>query len=148
MAQHIKCDYHSVITGTTGLLYRHVSNYNSVLYLRALASYKLGNVENAIDDIEKIHNNMNDIYNADIRTLSTKEKTLPNYLYYLKAKILKEQGNGVKADLAKAYENPIIAELSKGGNLENSSLKLSADEIEHQYDYIRTTFDDLGVSFK
>ncbi len=147
VAQHIKGDYHSVITGTTGLLYRHVSNYNSVLYLRALASYKLGNVENAIEDIEKIHNNMNDIYNADIRTLSAKEKTLPNYLYYLKAKILKEQGNGVKADLAKAYENPIIAELSKGGNLENSSLKLSADEIEHQYDYIRTTFDDLGVSF-
>lgn len=147
VAQHIKGDYNSVITGTTGLLYRHVSNYNSVLYLRALAHYKLGNVQNAVEDIEKIHNNMNDIYNADIKILSAKEKTLPNYLYYLKAQILKDQGFGVKADLAKAYENPIIAELANGGNLEKSNLKLSSDDIEHQYDYIRTTFDDLGVSF-
>ncbi|MDE6138336.1 MAG: hypothetical protein K2F57_02565, partial [Candidatus Gastranaerophilales bacterium] len=100
-----------------------------------------------VEDIEKIHNNMNDIFNADVRVVSAKEKTLPNYLYYLKAQILKDQGFGVKADLAKAYENPIIAELAKGGDLENSELKLSADEIEHQYDYIRTTFDDLGVSF-
>ncbi len=147
VAQYIKGDYDSVITGSTGLLYRHVSNYNSVLYLRALAYYKAGRIQNAIEDIEKIHNNMNDIFNADVRTVSAKEKTLPNYLYYLKAQILKDQGFGVKADLAKAYENPVIAELAKGGDLEKSSLKLSSDQVEHQYDYIRTTFDDLGVSF-
>ncbi len=147
VAQHIKGDYESVISGATYLLYRHVSNYNSVLYLRALAAYKSGNINNAIEDIEKIHNNMNDIYNADIRIVSKKEKNLPNYLYYLKAQILKEKGFGVKADLAKAYENPIIQELSKGGSLSNSDLNLSTEDVEYQYDYIRTTFNDLGVTF-
>lgn len=53
IAQYIKGDYNSVVDDCTKLLYRHVSNYNSVLYLRALAQYKLGDKEKAIADLEK-----------------------------------------------------------------------------------------------
>lgn len=148
IAQYIKGDYNSVVEGATRLLYRHVSNYNSVLYLRALAYNKLGNTNAAIADLEKVHANMNDIYNADIKNLSKKEKTLEPYLYYLQAEILRKNGFGTKVDLAKAFKNPIIAELDKGKGFENSQLRLSASDVENQYDYIRTAFADLGVSFE
>lgn len=179
VAQYINGDYEAVIDGTTGLLYRHVSNYNSVLYLRALAQYKKGNVEASLADIEKIQNNMNDIYNADIKTVSAKEKTLSNYLHYLKAQITEEKGFGARADLLEAKKNPIISKLSKievetqkysdalnDGNvtlddyknyqtfyeekvpeLLGADLLISYDDVDAQYDYIRTTFDDLGVTF-
>ena len=147
VAQHIKGDYDAVIDGTTNLLYRHVSNYNSVLYLRALAYYRLGNNEAAMSDLEKVHNNMNDIYNDDIRPLSPKEQTLSNYLYYLKAQILQANGQGVKADLAKAYENPIIASLSKYKKDALGNVRLTARQVETEYDYIRTTFNDLNIGF-
>lgn len=179
IAQYIKGDYNSVIDECTRLLYRHVSNYNSVLYLRALAQYKLGNSEKAVADIEKIQTGVEDIYNADVRNISPKEKTLDNYLYYLKSKILKDQGFGVKADLLKALQNPIIAKLYQVENATSSyekslsgesislsdyknfdnfyksrlpqilqgGLSISLDDIDNQYDYIRTTFDDLGISF-
>ena len=148
IAQQLKGDYTSVVEGATKLLYRHVSNYNSVLYLRALAYFKSGNSDAAIADLEKIHNNMNDIYNVDVKSLSKKEMTLAPYLYYLKAQILQQRGFGAKVDLAKAYQNPIIALLSKGNGFENSSLKIPAVDVEEQYDYIRTTFGDLRVSFE
>lgn len=179
IAQYIKGDYNSVIDECTRLLYRHVSNYNSVLYLRALAQYKLGNSEKAVADIEKIQTGVEDIYNADVRNISPKEKTLDNYLYYLKSKILKDQGFGVKTDLLKALQNPIIAKLYQVENATSSyekslsgesislsdyknfdnfyksrlpqilqgGLSISLDDIDNQYDYIRTTFDDLGISF-
>ncbi len=155
IAQYIVGDYNAVVDGTTRLIYRHVSNYNSVLYLRALAYYKQGNSEAALVDLEKIHNNMNDIYNADLKTLSPKEKKLEGYLYYLKAKIMSEKGFGVKADLDKAYANPIIAKLSmiKAVNntqmqaLLNSNFVLTYEDVDTQYDYIRTAFADLGLSF-
>ena len=179
IAQYIKGDYESVVTGCTKLLYKHVSNYNSVLYLRALAYHKLGNAENAIADLEKIQNNVNDIYNADVKVISDKEKTLDSYLYYLKAQILKEHGFGAKSDMMKAVQNPIIAKLSKieeyteafnkGLNSEiipidlyngysafynsslpkmlQSNLLVSVEDIDNQYDYIRTTFDNLGITF-
>lgn len=146
VAQHIKGDYLSVIDGTTNLLYRHVSNYNSVLYLRALAYYKSGKSDLALTDLEKVHNNMNDIYNDDVRPLSKKEQTLSNYLYYLKSQILQDLGSGVKADLAKAYENPIIAELADGQI--SSGFQLTPKQVETEYDYIRTTFVDMNVSFE
>lgn len=145
---YMKGEYNSVVEGCTNLLYRHVSNSNSVLYLRALANNKLKNVAFAIADIETAQNNMGDIYNVDVKSLSAKENTLDSYLYYLKAQILSNKGFGVKTDLAKAYQNPVIVALSKGGNLENSTLKLSYQDIENQYDYIRTTFDNLNVSFE
>lgn len=146
VAQHIKGDYLSVIDGTTNLLYRHVSNYNSVLYLRALAHYKSGNSDLALADLEKVHNNMNDIYNEDVRPLSKKEQTLSNYLYYLKSQILKDLGSGVKADLEKAYQNPVIAELADGKV--SSSFQLTPKQVETEYDYIRTTFVDMNVGFE
>ena len=146
VAQHIKGDYLSVIDGTTNLLYRHVSNYNSVLYLRALAYYKSGKTDLALADLEKVHNNMNDIYNEDVRPLSKKEQTLSNYLYYLKAQILQELGSGVKSDLEKAYQNPIIAELSDGKI--SANFQLTPKQVETEYDYIRTTFTDLNVGFE
>ena len=92
IAQYIKGDYNSVVDDCTKLLYRHVSNYNSVLYLRALAQYKLGDKEKAIADLEKIQSGVEDIYNADVRIISAKEKTLQNYLYYLKSKLLQDEG--------------------------------------------------------
>lgn len=178
IAQYIKGDYSAVIEGSTNLLYKRVSNYNSVLYLRALAQYKSESYDLALEDLEKIHNNTHDIYNEDIRYLSPKEKTLENYVYYLKAQILNKQGQGTKSDIAKAYQNPIIAKLAgveqvikpyqkamKGDvvsqedynkftnayravpSLLQSNLGITEEDIENQYDYIRTTFDDLGVSF-
>ena len=147
IAQHIKGDYDAVIEGTTTLLYRHVSNYNSVLYLRALAHFKSGNSEAALADLEKVHNNMNDIYNDDIRPLSPKEQTLSNYLYYLKAQILQANGQGVKSDLAKAYENPVIAALSKYKKEALGNVRLTARQVDTEYDYIRTTFNELNVGF-
>ena len=180
IAQYILGDYSSVIDGTTRLLYRHVSNYNSVLYLRALAEYKQGYFDDALADIEKVHINMNDIYNADVKKLSAKEKTLDSYLYYLKSKIMYKKGFGVKADFQKAVQNPIIANLSRvekavaqyTKNLDESSvsiedynkyrnfydsqveslldknLVITIDDVDNQYDYIRTTFDNLGLTFE
>lgn len=179
IAQYIKGDYNSVIDDCTKLLYRHVSNYNSVLYLRALAQYKLGDKEKAIADLEKIQGSVEDIYNADVRTVSAREKALQNYLYYLKSKILQDEGYGVKADLMKALQNPIIAKLNQIENVASSykktldsdvisladyksfesfyknrlpqllqnSITISLDDIDNQFDYIRTTFDDLGINF-
>ena len=180
IAQYVQGDYNAVIDGTTRLLYRHVSNYNSVLYLRALSYYKLGAGDSALVDIERIHNNMNDIYNADLKNLTPKEQTLESYLYYLKAQILKDRGYGTKADLDKAYKNPIIAELAriesamkqyskslndskvsmdeyaKYKQLYNNQLQImlkntrtvTYGDIDTQYDYIRTAFDNLGISFE
>jgi len=151
IAQHIAKDYDSVIEGSTNLLYRHVSNYNSVLYLRALAQYEKGNLDAAIADIEKIRNNINDIYNNDIKITSEKEKTLTNYLHYLNAKIIQDKGFGAKSELEKAYNNPIIAKLDKIKNPADKidvDLILTYNDVDIQYDYIRTTFNDLGITFK
>lgn len=148
IAQYMNGKYSDVVEGCTNLLYRHVSNSNSVLYLRALAHNKLNNSAFAIADIETIQNNMGDIYNSDIKSLSDKEKTLESYLYYLKAQILSSKGFGVKADLAKAFQNPVISTLNKGGNISVSALQLKSSDVQNQYDYIRTTFDNLNVSFE
>lgn len=148
IAQYLKGEYSEVVDGCTNLLYRHVSNSNSVLYLRALAQNKLNNSAFAIADIETIQNNLSDIYNTDVNTISNKEKTLESYLYYLKAQILSDKGFGVKSDMAKALQNPLIATLNKGGNIEASAMQLSAADVKNQYDYIRTTFDKLNVSFE
>ena len=139
IAQYLNGDYNEVIDGTTKLLYRHVSNYNSVMYLRALAYHKLNNDSSAITDIEAIFNNMNDIYNADIKKLSSKEQTLSAYLYYLKAQILGQRQHGTKADMNKALENPIISQFVHKAP---KNLVLSEHEIETQLDYIRTAFGD------
>lgn len=180
IALYIKGDYNSVVDGTTRMLYRHVSNYNSVLYLRALAYNKLGKYNLALADLEKIQNGVDDIYNYDVKVVSEKEKTLDNYIYYLKAKIMKAQGFGVKADMDKAMQNPIIAKLSSvdasldsfGKSLNSSyishenynkysnfysnelpkllesGLIITFEDVDNQYDYIKTTFDNLGITFK
>lgn len=180
IAQYVTGDYNAVIDGTTRMLYRHVSNYNSVLYLRALTYNKLGNTNLALADLEKIQNGVDDIYNADVKVISPKERTLDSYIYYLKAQIINEQGFGAKADMAKALQNPIIAKLSavekslssykdtlNSGSISyenynkynsfysselpkllDSNLVITVEDIDNQYDYIRTTFDDLGISFK
>ena len=144
VAHYMNGDYKQTDEDATKLLYRHVSNYNSVLYLRALAKYKQGQWENALMDIEKVHNNMNDIYNADIKPLSDKEKTLTTYLYYLKSEILKSKGMGTKADLEKAVVNPVIAKFVSGG----SEMVLTPLEIDNQFDYIRTTFSDYDINYE
>ena len=180
IALYIKGDYNAVVDGTTRMLYRHVSNYNSVLYLRALAYNKLGKYNLALADLEKIQNGVDDIYNYDVKVVSEKEKTLDNYIYYLKAKIMKAQGFGVKADMDKAMQNPIIAKLSSVDKsldsfvkdlnssyisqenynkyssfysnelpkLLESGLVVTLEDVDNQYDYIRTTFDNLGITFK
>lgn len=148
IAQYLQKDYNGTIEEATGLLYRRVSNYNSVLYLRALSNYRLKNYDSAIADIEKIHHNMDDIYNLDIKKLSQKEQTLESYLYYLQSKIARDNGLGAKSDLEKAYHNPLIALLdTRSNDYEHSNYKLTSVDIDNQYDYLRTTFDNLGVSF-
>lgn len=179
IAQYINGDYSSVILGAGKLLYRRVSNYNSVMYLKALAEYKQGQNDLALEDLEKIYNSTADIYNSDVRYVSNKEKTLLGYCYYLKALILAQKGMGTKSDMAEAYSNPIIAQLaatekmlnaykpefvngkvsledykkfnnaynSAVGLLKQSNIVITPEDIDTQYDYIRTTFDDLGVTF-
>lgn len=179
IAQYINGDYSSVVSGAGKLLYRRVSNYNSVMYLKALAEYKQGQNDLALEDLEKIYNSTTDIYNSDIRYVSNKEKTLLGYCYYLKALILAQKGMGTKSDMAEAYSNPIIAQLaatekmlnaykpefvngkvsledykkfnnaynSAVGLLKQSNIVITPEDIDTQYDYIRTTFDDLGVTF-
>lgn len=179
IAQYINGDYSSVVSGAGKLLYRRVSNYNSVMYLKALAEYKQGQSDLALEDLEKIYNSTTDIYNSDVRYVSNKEKTLLGYCYYLKALILAQKGMGTKSDMAEAYSNPIIAQLaatekmlntykpefvngkvsledykkfnnvynSAVGLLKQSNIVIAPEDIDTQYDYIRTTFDDLGVTF-
>ena len=179
IAQYINGDYSAVVSGAGKLLYRRVSNYNSVMYLRALAESKQGQIDLALEDLEKIYNSTNDIYNSDVRYVSNKEKTLLKYCYYLKALILAQKGMGTKSDMAEAYSNPIIAQLAATEKMLNSykpeivdgkvsladyqkfskaydtavsmlkqsNVVITPEDIDTQYDYIRTTFDDLGVSF-
>lgn len=179
IAQYIKGDYAEVVDGAANLLYKRVSNYNSVLYLRALAYNKLGSYDLALEDLNKIQNDINDIYNADIKVVSEKEKTLNSYVSYLKAQLMQNQGFGAIADMLNAVQNPIIKKLSTVENAIKSYEKsLDADEIsleaynkydnfykselpemlasdiqiteadvDNQYDYIRTTFDTMGLSF-
>lgn len=179
IAQYINGDYSSVVSGAGKLLYRRVSNYNSVMYLKALAEFKQGQNDLALEDLEKIYNSTTDIYNSDVRYVSNKEKTLLGYCYYLKALILAQKGMGTKSDMAEAYSNPIIAQLaatekmlntykpefvngkvsledykkfnnaynSAVGLLKQSNIVITPEDIDTQYDYIRTTFDDLGVTF-
>ena len=109
IAQYMDGDYGSVISGATKLLNKRVSNSNSVLYLRALAYNKLQSSELALADLERIYNNDNDVFNADVRKVkSDKEKTLDSYVSYLKSQILKSKGEDCEKYLAQAYENSII----------------------------------------
>lgn len=148
VAQYLNKDYKGTIEESTNLLFRRVSNYNSVLYLRALSYYKLKNYEAAIADIEKVHHNMDDIYNLDIKKFTQKEMILETYLYYLQSKISRDNGLGAKSDLLKAYKNPIIALLdSRSKDFEHANYKLTSFDIDNQYDLLRTTFDDLGLDF-
>ena len=172
-------DYESVINLTTALLYKHVSNSNSVLYLRALAYYKQGNEERALSDLDTVLNNINDIYNADVKVVSEKEKTLNSYIHYLKSEMAHQYGYGAASDVDQAMQNPIIAQLAKAEKamrpyektlsgdtisltdyhkyeafyntglpkLLNSGIVITERDIDNQYDYIRTTFGDLGIGF-
>ncbi len=179
IAQYINGNYQDVIDGASKLLLKHVSNYNSVLYLRALAYTKLNENEKALEDLNTIENNIGDIYNADIKTTSAREKSLESYVHYLKAQIQHSKGAGSAEDNTIAYSNPIIDRLSNAQKamepyektLYGESISLSDynkfesfystslpkllesgavityEDIDNQYDYIRTTFADLGISF-
>lgn len=141
IAQEMKGDYPSVIDGATKLMNRHVSNYNSVLYLRALAYFKSGNSDKALEDAESIFSNLSDIYNADIKKTSAKEKTLENYVHYLKAQIIEQKGSLAGPEYSRAFENPVIKALANGSDY---SFTMSPNDFENQYDYMRTTFSNLG----
>lgn len=179
IAQYIKQDYPQVIDGAAKLIYKHVSNYNSVLYLRALAQYKMKDYDKSGADLDLILGNFGDIYNTDIVEISPKEQTLESYVYYLKALIAQAKDEGAKSDLEKAYKNPIISMLAKAREairpyeqalngetlsiedykkfsdfyltsfpkLLQSGVVITETDVDYQYDYIRTTFDDMGLSF-
>ena len=179
IAQYMKGDYQDVIDGTSKLIQKHVSNYNSVLYLRALTYTQLNDADNALEDLNTIENNIEDIYNTDIKKISDREKSLESYVHYLKAQIQHLKGAGAAEDDSKAYVNPIIDRLAnakkaiepyekslQGENISLDDYKkfesfyktslpkllesgavITYDDIDNQYDYIRTTFDDLGISF-
>ena len=144
IAQYMGGDYKSVEENSAKLLYKRVSNYNSVLYLRALAKYKQGLGYDALADLEKIQVNMDDIYNADIKNLSEKEQILKSYIYYLKSEILTSKGFGAKTDLQKACENPVIANIVS----QKSEFTVPAEQLDKQFDYIRTTFSDLNPVYE
>ncbi len=180
IAQYNKGNYSAVVNGAEKLLYRHVSNYNSVLYIRALANNKLGNSEKTLEDLNLIKNNIEDIYNADIKVVTERDKALESYVYYLKSEIENDNSVIKSSDREKAMQNPVIVQLEKAKralkpyqqslNAENISMDdykkfedfynsglvkmletgivIPQSDVENQYDYIRTTFDDLGLSFK
>lgn len=179
IAQYINGNYQDVVDGTSNLILKHVSNYNSVLYLRALAYTKLNDYDRALQDLNTIENNIGDIYNSDIKTTNAREKSLESYVHYLKAQIQHAKGAGSAEDNAVAYSNPIINRLANAQKamepyektLQGDSISLSDynkfesfystslpkllesgavityEDIDNQYDYIRTTFADLGISF-
>ena len=179
IAQYINGDYQTVSDGATKLIYKHVSNYNSVLYLRALAYTKLNDPERALQDLNTIENNIEDIYNTDIKQVSAREKSLESYVHYLKSEIQHLKGAGAASDYSVANTNPIINRLVNAQkaiapyekSLQGDTISLNDykkfesfystslpkllesgaiityDDIDNQYDYIRTTFADLGISF-
>jgi len=181
IAQYNKGNYDDVVKTTTKLLYRHVSNYNSVLYLRALANSKSGNYDSALEDLASIKNNIEDIFNADIKVVTDRDKALESYVYYLKSEIESNNNSDIiSADRQKALLNPVISQLSKAetalkpykkalnsdkisiadyrkyesfyntglAKMLSAGVVIPQNDVENQYDYIRTTFDDLGLSFK
>lgn len=141
IAQYLVGDYQSVEDSTTKLLNKHVSNYNSVLYLRALAKSKSNNEDGALEDIEKAFSSMEDIYNADVKTLSAKEQTLKSYLHYLKAKILENKGEDSNNEYELAFQNPIIKTLNSDTDYD---FTIKFYDLENQMDYIKTTFENIG----
>lgn len=179
IAQYINGNYQDVIDGSTKLLYRYVSNYNSVLYLRALAYTKINDTEKAMQDLDTIESNIEDIYNTDVKKTTPREKSLESYIHYLKSEIQHSHGAGAASDKAQSYNNPIINILANAQKAmdpyENALSKdtispadykrfeyfystslpkmlesgavITYDDIDNQYDYIRTTFADLGISF-
>lgn len=179
IAQYINGNYQDVVDGASKLLLKHVSNQNSVLYLRALAYTKLNNLDSALQDLNTIENNIGDIYNNDIKTTSAREKSLESYVHYLKGQIQHAKGAGSAEDNNIALANPIINRLSNAQkamepyekSLQGDTVALSDynkfesfystslpkllesgavityEDIDNQYDYIRTTFADLGISF-
>lgn len=179
IAQYINGNYQDVVDGTSKLLLKHVSNVNSVLYLRALAYTKINDNDRALQDLNTIENNIEDIYNTDIKTTSVREKSLESYVHYLKAQIQHAKGAGSAEDNNIAYSNPIINRLAyaqkamepyekslQGDSISlgdykkfesfystslpkllESGVVITYDDIDNQYDYIRTTFSDLGISF-
>lgn len=177
IAQYINGEYSNVISEATKLIYKNVSNINSVLYLRALAYYKSGESEKALADLNTIDNNVKDIFNSDIKTTSKRDNTLESYSNYLRSIIDNSQGRaGLSADgftnpiinkLAhvqkslKPYEEIINSknitseDYKKLENFYATSLPkmlengiyVTYDDIDSQYDFIRTTFSDLGISF-
>lgn len=179
ISQYMSGNYQDVVDGTTKLLYKHVSNYNSVLYLRALAYTKLNDTEKALQDLDSAENNIEDIYNIDIKQISSREKSLESYIHYMKSEIQHLKGLGAASDNSRAYSNPIINRLANAKkaiapyekSLEGETVSLSDynkfesfystslpkllesgavityEDIDNQYDYIRTTFSDIGVSF-
>ena len=179
IAQYMSGKYQDVVEGTTKLIQKHVSNFNSVKYLRALAYTKLNDTDNALEDLNSIENSIDDIFNNDVKPTSPREKSLESYTHYLKAQIQHSKGAGAAEDNAQAFVNPIIDRLDnakkaiepyekslandtismedykKFENFYSTSLPkllesgavITYDDIDNQYDYIRTTFDDLGISF-
>ena len=103
IAQYMKGDYQDVIDGTSKLIQKHVSNYNSVLYLRALTYTQLNDADNALEDLNTIENNIEDIYNTDIKKISDREKSLESYVHYLKAQVQHLKGAGAADGLSAGY---------------------------------------------
>lgn len=179
IAQYINGNYQDVADGATKLIYKHVSNYNSVLYLRALAYTKLNDTERALQDLNTLENNIEDIYNTDLKQVTAREKSLESYVSYLKSEIQHLKGAGAASDYSAANANPIINRLINAKkaiepyekSLQGDTISLNDykkfesfystslpkllesgaiityEDIDNQYDYIRTTFADLGISF-
>ena len=171
IAEYINGNYNEVIKETSKLILRHVSNYNSVLYLRALAYSKLGQTELALADLDAIADNIHDVFNSDIKENTPKDQVLVGYTDYLGGKLGQSAGssmlNPIIKKLAsvqraiKPYENIINAQSitpedykklevlytsTIPAQLGNSTF-VTSEDIDNQYDFIRTTFSDLGITF-
>ena len=138
LALYMNEDYQHSIDASQTLIAKKVSNINSVLYSNALSKYRLQQYDKALEDLDKISKNLEDIYNSDLHIISEKEKTLDKYVAYLKSEILRAKGKKNVNFADSASENPIIDALANKKNLSD----IPYEDIDNQYDYIKTTFNN------
>ncbi len=160
--------YKHVSNYNSVLFLRALANYEQKSYAKAISD--LDTIQNSIDDIYnsdvKVISNKEKTLESYIYYLRDKIAKVQGTAD--RANLAQAYKNPIVAKLAKAeeamtpYENIMnestvsLRDYEKFNDFYSTSLpkllgsdiEITADDIDNQYDYIRTTFKDLGVSFK
>ena len=160
--------YKHVSNYNSVLYLRALANYEQKLYGKAISD--LDTIQNSIDDI---YNSDVKVVSNKEKTLESyiyylRDKIAKNQGTGDRANLAQAYKNPIVAKLAKAeeamapYEKFInepsvsLSDYEKFSDfyatslpkLLSSDIEITSDDIDNQYDYIRTTFKDLGISFK